>query len=399
MELEQAHERILSLIQPLPPESVPLSGAAGRILAETVRADHDLPPFDNSAMDGYAVRAADLAGATAERPVPLRLIGQGAAGQVFAGEVAGGQCVRVFTGSPLPRGADAVIMQEGTRVVPAEPDHPRMLESVKPWENVRFRGEDVKAGSLLLQAGERLTPGQIGLLAATGRSLVLAGRRPVVGLVATGSELREPGGALGPGQIYESNRMTLAALADRAGARPHLYPLVADDLAAIRTTLESAFRECDVVVTSGGVSVGELDLVKASFQQMGGELDFWRVAVKPGRPFAFGIWESKLLFGLPGNPVSAFVTFVLLVAPALLRFQGANRTSPPQRTGSLAEPLANPGDRRHFVRVQLNEAGQIQPSGTQASHLLVSLAAADGLVDVPPRTVLPVGTTMPVVSW
>ena len=399
LQLEQARARILSLVQPLASETVPLSAATGRILAEDITAPRDLPVFDNSAMDGYALRAQDVAAAGPQTPAVLRLIGNAPAGQVFSGVVAPGQCVRVFTGSPLPSGADAVAMQEDTELDPSRPGEIRVLSSIRPWENVRFRGTDVKSGTVILRAGEKVRIAQIGLLAALGRSDVLVRRQPLLGLIATGNELCEPGPTPGPGRIYESNRASLAALASEAGAQPRIYPLVPDDLESTKSALEVALSECDAVVSSGGVSVGELDHVKAAFETLGGELAFWRVAVKPGKPFASGTWRGKLLFALPGNPVSAFVTFLLLVRPAVRRMQGANEILLPIRTGVLVEALSNSGDRRHFVRVSLNASGQVVPTGPQASHLLLSLANANGLVDVPPNTTVEAGATVPVLCW
>ena len=350
-------------------------------------------------MDGYAVRAEDLKNASAQAPVALRLNGEVSAGSVFSGEVGSGQCVRLFTGAPLPHGADAVIMQEDTQPNASEPDRPRMLDAVKPWENVRFKGEDTKQGALMALAGERLTVTKIGLLSALGLSTVRAARAPVLGLLATGSELKEAGQALSPGQIYESNRITLALLASTSGGGPKIYPLVPDDLVATQSALAQAFAECDAVLTTGGVSVGQTDLVKPAFAQLGGELDFWRVAIKPGKPFALGKWQGKLLFGLPGNPVSAFVTFLLLIRPALLGLQGATDLQLPSVSGVLAEPLVNSGDRRHFVRVSCNPSGQVVASGPQASHRLHSLAQATGLVDVPANTTLPLGALVPILTW
>lgn len=397
IQLEQAHQQILGLVQPRETQMIEAASADGRYLAEEIRARVDLPPFDNSAMDGYAVRAADLEHARQESPVALRLAGQAAAGSPFQGQISNGQCVRVFTGSKIPEGADAVIMQEDTDA--AEPDHPRMLCKVAPWENIRFRGEDVRKGELLAAPGQLLTPGLIGLIAANGIDKVSVGRKPLIGLIATGSELIEPSQALAAGQIYESNRSSLAALVCRAGAVPVVYPIVQDDPHLTQATLTTAFTQCDVVVTCGGVSVGDLDFVKAAFESMGGQLDFWRVSLKPGKPFALGRWQGKLLFALPGNPVSAFVTFVLLVRPALLRLQGASEVNLPLRTGVLTEALTNPGDRRHFVRVYLDATGLVRSTGVQASHLLHSLARANGLVDVPPGTTLPSGTKVSVLSW
>lgn len=399
LKFEEALARILSAIPPPATEIVALNRACGRILAERVASPIDLPPFDNSAMDGYAVQSKDVASANPAQPVRLRLSGRVAAGESFGDGVAPGTCVRLFTGSPLPRGADAVVMQEDTRTEPEEPQQVLILDTAKPGENVRPRGEDIKRGATLAEAGQLLTVGHICLLAASGRAEVRVGRQPVVGLLATGSELSEAGQQLGPGQIYESNRLGLAALLERIGCIPKVFPLVADEPEAIRAALETALSECDAVLTSGGVSVGEMDFVKSAFEATGGELQFWRVAIKPGRPFVFGRCREKFLFGLPGNPVSALVTFVLLARPALLRWQGAVDVSPPRSPGVLAEPLANPGARRHFMRVKLDREGKVFSAGLQASHALSSLAAANGLVDVPPETRLAAGETVQVIRW
>ena len=399
LELEQARERILSLAQPLPVESVRLADSVGRILAENVAAPRDLPAFDNSAMDGYAVRAEDTTSASRVSPATLHIAGQAAAGHVFAGSLSNGECVRVFTGSPLPDGANAVAMQEDTETNPANPEEIRLLCPVERSENVRFRGADVAEGAVLIRCGERLTVAQIGLLAAVGRPHLLVRRRPVLGLISTGSELREPEQPLRPGQIYECNRSSLSALAVEAGALATAYPLVPDSLEATRSALSTAFTQCDAVVTSGGVSVGELDLVKTAFEQLGGQLVFWKVAIKPGKPFAFGTLNGKLLFALPGNPVSAFVTFLLLVRPGLKRMLGAAQVLLSERFGVLAQPLENPGSRRHFVRVKIDEFSTVTPTGTQASHVLSSLASANGLVDVPPHATLEVGSKVPVIHW
>jgi molybdopterin molybdotransferase len=364
-----------------------------------------LPPFDNSAMDGYAVRAADVAEARPEAPVRLRLLGRVAAGQTFTGELRAGGCVRVFTGSPLPRGADAVVMQEDTKAATKGSEEVLFLDGAKPWENVRLQGEDVRKGVTLAKAGQPVTPGLLALLLATGCSAIKAGQRPVVGLLATGNELVEPGLPLTGGQIHESNRWMLAALIERAGASHRVYPIVGDSLEATARAFRKAFSQCDCVVSSGGVSVGEMDFVKQAFEQIGGTLEFWKVAIRPGRPFVFGLLppngakRAKFLFGLPGNPVSALVTFLLLVRPALLRWQGATHVDMPIQSGILAEPLSNEGDRRHFLRVQSLPDGSVRPAGVQASHVLSAVAAANGLVDLQPRTRLAAGARVSVMRW
>ena len=399
LQLEEALAQILAALPPPIPETIPLNQAHGRVLSARVVSAMDLPAFDNSAMDGYAVRAEDVASASAGSPVRLRLVGRIAAGSAYQGEVTPGTCVRLFTGSALPRGADTVVMQEDTRTESEAASEVLFLDRAKPWENVRLRGEDVKAGAVLAEAGQEVTVGRLSLLAAVGVGRLRVGRRPSVGLLATGSELREAGQEVAPGQIYESNRLSLAALSVRAGALPRSFPLVPDEPAVTRQALEQAFSQCDVVVSSGGVSVGEMDFIKRAFQEMGGELQFWRVAIRPGRPFVFGRWREKFLFGLPGNPVSALVTFLLLVRPALRRWQGAAEVSLPARPGVLAEALSNPGDRRHFLRVRTGPDGKVVSSGLQASHALSSLAEANGLVELPPATTLPAGTGVQVLYW
>ena len=399
LELEDALKKILAALPTPEVEHVPFREAHERVLAEGIQSSLDLPPFDNSAMDGYAVRAADVGTARPGSPVSLRLCGRVAAGENFSGEVKSGECVRLFTGSAMPRGADAVVMQEDTRTDSARQNEILICDTAKPGENVRERGSDVKRGTTLAEAGDILTPGKISLLAAAGVGTIGVGRRPRVGLLATGSELCEAGQPLAPGQIYESNRATLSALISRVGSLPEIFPLVPDTLESTQRALDEALNRCDVVVTSGGVSVGEMDFVKAAFERLGGELQFWKVAVRPGKPFVFGRCREKFLFGLPGNPVSAFVTFLLLVRPALLRWQGARQTTLPSHPGTLAEPLINHGDRRHFMRVRVNEAGKVFSAGPQTAQALFPLASADGLVDVPAKKNLAAGTVVSVLRW
>lgn len=289
-----------------------------------------------------------------------------------------------------------MVMQEDTESRPTEV---LILDKVRPWENVRFQGEDVKKGDAVIKPGERITSGKLGLLAALGCKQVSIAKRPVVSLVATGTELIEPGQPLAPGKIYESNRITLAGLLREAGATAKILPIWPDKLEVIRKGLTDAFSECDLVVTSGGVSVGEHDLVKPAFEEIGGKMEFWKVAIKPGKPFVFGRLGEKLLFGLPGNPVSAFVTFLLLVRPAVLKLQGASSTSLPSHPGALAEDMKNKGDRRHFVRVRVNDDGNVHLAGLQASHALSSLARANALLDMPAGAEWAVGRPVTVLRW
>jgi len=394
LSLETAVERILAQISPLPVETLPLTQADGRVLRSAAIAQTDLPAFDNSAMDGYAVRSADVLGVSRENPKWLRVTGLIAAGEAPAGKVETGTAIRIFTGSAMPEGADAVVMQEDTFTDQARPDEVAVIDGVKPWENVRFRGEDVKCGRAVVATGARLSAPQLAVMGASGVAEVAVSRVPKVGLLATGNELVEPGNPLKPGQIYESNRLMLASLLAPWGVRTVIYPVVPDNLEATRAALQKAFNECDAVATSGGVSVGSFDFVKDAFTSLGGKLDFWRVAIKPGKPFMFGERDGKFLFGLPGNPVSAFVTATLLMRPALLRLQGCTELALPTVLGQLAEPITNRGDRRHFMRVHLDATGQVRLAGTQASHQLHSLAASNALLDVPPETTLAAGASV-----
>jgi molybdopterin molybdotransferase len=350
-------------------------------------------------MDGYAVHSAEVRTASAGSPVTLRLAGAVSAGEVFEGELAPGHCLRITTGARLPQGADAVVMQEDTQHEAASPEEVKFLDGAKPFENVRVQGEDVRAGRQVLRPGDLLSAGRLGLLAALGLSRVLVRRQPIVGLLATGNELLEPGTPLRPGAIFESNRATLAPLVEQSGGAPRIKPIVIDDPEATRSALHRALEECDMVVSTGGVSVGEKDFVKPAFAALGGTLDFWRVAIKPGKPFVFGRAGSKKFFGLPGNPLSAVVTFLLLVRPALWKAQGATDVLPATRLCTLIETVVNEGDRRHFLRVHVDVTGRARLAGGQASHLLSTLSQANGLLDMAPRSTLAADSTVPVICF
>lgn len=293
----------------------------------------------------------------------------------------------------MPAGANAVVMQEDTCV---KADRVEIIDGVKPFEHIRLRGEDVKEAEPIGHAGEVMHAGRLQLLGAAGVSRVEVYRRPIVGVLATGDELREPGEALGEGGIHESNRLALAELIRETGAEARVYPLVNDTLDATKAALQQAFDECDAVVTSGGVSVGEHDYVKPALEALGGELDFWKVRIKPGKPFVYGRLRGKPLFGVPGNPVSAMVTFLVLVRPGILKLNGATDLELPAHPGVLADPLVNRGDRRHFMRVRVDIAGRVHAAGLQASHAVGPLGQANALVDVPPETTLAEGEAVTV---
>ena len=399
LEYEEARDRLLADLAPGPARWRPTRDFASVpgpcFLAGDLFSTGALPPADNSSMDGYAVRALD----TATVPALLEVVGHIAAGSVSPISLAPGQAMRIFTGAPLPRGADAVVMQEDTETDPAGPGKVRILDPVKPWENVRFAGEDVKAGLKIAMMGDLLTPGRLALIAALGIPSIPFHSAPRVALLGTGSELSAGGVPLLPGQIHESNLLPLQILVRAAGGLPVLAETVRDDPALTLAAIQRAAGCADVVLTIGGASVGDHDLVKAAAIEAGFTIDFWKVSLKPGKPFFRGRRGEVHLFGVPGNPVSAFVTTVLLVQPALRRLAGATDPLPPTVPGILAAPLSNPDGRRHFMRVTLARDGTVRSAGIQASHILGSLAQADGLVDVPPSFVLPEGAHVTVILW
>ena len=396
LELQDALGRILSSITPISAEVVPLESADRRVLAQPILAPISLPAFDNSAMDGYALRAVDVQFASAEKPVTLRCTGSIPAGSAVQGaEVEPGTCLRIFTGSPLPRGADAVVMQEDTRVA----NHlTEVFDAVKPWENVRLTGEDIREGMNVADAGERITSARIALLGALGIQELSVSKQPSIGILSTGNEL-VAAGTLRPGCVFESNRLALGSLLTQAGGIVRTFPFVGDTLGETYAALKTALSECDCVVTTGGVSVGEYDFIKEAFGALGGTIEFWRVSIKPGKPFVFGRWKDKFLFGLPGNPVSAFVTCLLLVYPAVLKLQGARNVSIPRHPASLEEEVVNRSERFHFLRVKVDEQGGVRSAGLQASHALQSLARANALLPVPPNTNWSAGKTVEVLRW
>lgn len=394
--LEQAQESILGAIPSPDIEYISPTAARDRVLALDIRATLNLPAFDNSAMDGFAVRSQETLGATSESPITLRDLGISAAGDATAPDVQAGTCVRIFTGAPIPHGADAVVMQEDTRQVG---DQVHILDSVRAWENVRFKGEDIRSGNVVLTAGRRLNSAALGLIAALGINTLQVGRRPRLTILATGDELKDSSEPLAEGQIYESNRLMISAMLEAAGALCQYMAIVPDDPLATENALAQALDSSDAVVTTGGVSVGERDHIKGAFCRLGGQLHLWRVAIKPGKPFAFGQLGGKLLFALPGNPVSAFVTGLLLVRPAVLRFQGAHRVHLPRFNAVAGERFENRGDRRHFVRVLINNEHRVVSAGTQAAHFMGSLALAEGLVDLGPGTTIQPGETLEVLNF
>jgi molybdopterin molybdotransferase len=373
LSIDGARARVLAVARPLPPEDVPLGRALDRVLAEDVAAAHDVPPFAGSAMDGFAVRSGPGGRV-------LRIVGESRAGAPAAVAVGEGEAVRISTGAPLPAGADAVLQVE--RVEERDGDVV-LRDDVAPGRNVRAAGEDLRAGAVALRAGTRLGPAEVGVAASTGRAEVRCARGPRVAVVATGDELVDPGVALGPGQIHDSNLLTLSALAARAGAEVVLAEHVADEAQATRAAAVRALEAADVTIFSGGVSVGPHDHVKDALAAAGVEEQFWRVALRPGGPTWFGTRGERLVFGLPGNPVSAMVTFLLFARPALRALVGDSAAAPARERAVLAEPAVRNADRDECLRVRVDGDRRAHVTGPQGSHQLTSMLAADALAIVP----------------
>jgi molybdopterin molybdotransferase len=370
---------VLAAVSQLETESISLWESAGRVLARDLFAGISLPRFDNSSMDGYAVRARD-----AQKGVRLKVMGEQSAGPDFGLSIEPGFAIRIFTGAPIPTGADAVIMQED---VNPEGDNIIVREGVDQGENIRLRGGDLCEGQRILDGGSVLMAPQLALIASQGLIEVDVFKRPRVAIIATGTELKSPGEKLAPGEIYETNRILLSTLAANAGAVPRLFDIVPDRPEIHLQTFRQAIQS-DVVIVAGGVSVGEKDLVKSTLAELGLDLKLWRVAIRPGKPFLFGTLGRTLVFGLPGNPVSAFVTFVIFVRKALLKMSGRNEFETPRRRVRLRRELRNLGDRPHYLRgtVDRNEFDVV---GTQESHALFTLAQANALYRLEPNQVVP----------
>ncbi|GLR14925.1 molybdopterin molybdenumtransferase MoeA [Chitinimonas prasina] len=366
-------------------EQVALHLAAGRVSTQTIKAAHELPDFDNSAMDGYAIAMRP------EQPLgPFRLVGYAAAGAGERLQIAAGESVRVLTGAPLPLGCQGVVPQEQVKV---EGDQVHLDSPLCYGAHMRLRGSELSAGSVLLYRGERLRPLQVGLLATQGHAALEVYRRPVIGVLSTGSELQALGQPLAPGQIYDANRPQLLALAARAGAEVLDLGWVPDDLEVTRERLQAAAGQCDIIISSGGASVGEADHVRTAVEALGA-ISHWQVAIKPGKPFAFGHVQGKPFLGLPGNPVAAAITFLLLARPFIQRACGETMRSRLPCYLPLAESVENMASRRQFLRARLLEQeGQrcVQAYEQQGSAALASLAEADVLLEIPERTRLAAG--------
>ena len=381
-EIAEASREILEAFAPIGEERVPLLSALGRHLSRDFTARQDLPAFDNSAMDGYALVAADIAGATHDAPAALPVIGESRAGGPIPPPLAPKSAMRIFTGAPLPAGADAVVLQEDTR---RSDDVVSVLEAARAGDNVRKQGSDLRVGARALARGARLGPGALALLASQDAASVHVYRRPRVAILSTGDELRDIGEPARPGTIVNSNAYALAAQVREADCEPWVLPTVPDRLDDARASIRAGLA-ADVVVLSGGVSVGEYDVVRDALVAEGIELSFWKVRMKPGKPLAFAQKGRVPVLGLPGNPVSAWVTFELFVRPGLRKMLGDAHPERPRITVTLAEPITRKAGRTELARARLvrREGGLVaQLAARQGSGSLPALAEVDALVVIP----------------
>lgn len=378
---DQALQLVLTQARLLPAESVAVLGSLGRVLREDVKAKHPIPPFDRSAMDGYAVRAADVATASEERPARLQVLEDVPAGRRAKQPVGPGQAVRIMTGAALPGGADAVVMVESTRV---EGREVKILNPVQPGDNLALAGEDVEPGQVVIEAGAVIGPAEMGMLAAVGKNQVKVSRRPKVAVISTGDELCEPGRPLPAGKIRDANGYSLFGMALAAGAEARFLGIARDRPDRLLAKLKRS-QGFDLVVLSGGVSVGDYDLVQDILRGRGVKQLFWKVAIKPGMPIFVGRAGRQILFGLPGNPVSCLVTFGLFARPLLDAMQGKRQIGLPRGRARLAADLKVKPGRRHFLRGVLafqNLEPWVTVLRDQHSGVLRSLLEANVLVDV-----------------
>ena len=387
LEVEEARARVLERLTLLPAETIPITEALGRVTAQDVVAEYDIPPHANTAMDGYAIRAADTAGARPEKPVRLRVIGDLAAGYVSDRAVTPGTAIRIMTGAPIPPGADAVIrFERATR----NGDYIEIATPVPAGKEVRAAGEDVHAGDTVIPRGTVLRPQEIGMLAALGQQKIAVTRQPQVGILATGDELVEISAPLGPGKVRNANSYSNAAQVRKYGGIPVPLGIARDREQEIADKLRAGVSHgVDLIIVSGGVSVGDFDVVKKVLAAEG-RIDFWRVRMKPGKPLAFGYLHLEgrevPVIGTPGNPVSTMVSFEMFARPAILALQGARALDPVTVTAVFADTVSHKDDRRHYLRVRLQEEnGEFVAhlTGDQGSGILKSMVDADGLAVIP----------------
>ena len=382
LSVEEARERVLARIKPLQPLELPLTEAYGCVLAASVSAERDIPDFASSAMDGFAVRSSEVANATPSAPVELRVVGRAAIGERPDGTVGGGEAFRIATGAPVPAGADTVVPVENTQAIG---DTVRILSGAPSGKHVRPSGEDVRAGETLVQGGRRLQAPELALLATAGFSHPLVHPRPRVVVLSTGDELVPPSQSPEYGQVRDANAYTLFGALREAGAVPMMAGIVRDDVDSFREAVLSHLVQADAFISSGGVSVGERDVVKAAFFRRG-DVEFTKVAMQPGMPQGFGEIEGTPYFGLPGNPVSVFVSFEVFVRPALLKMMGRRQLFRPEVPARLEEDVTGPAGKTQFARVRVRrtkEGWTAVPTGGRGSNLIATVAKANGLAIVP----------------
>lgn len=391
MTVEEARGLVLTGIRRLDAESVSLLDALGRVLAADATSDIDVAPFDNSAMDGFAVRAEDMAGASPGAPAELDVVSLIAAGDFSERAIGPGEAARIMTGAPVPPGADAIVMVEDSRVITGDGNPGSRValgRAASPGDHIRRRGEEVHAGDVVMAAGEIIGAAGIGLLASTGHANVAVYRRPRVAILSTGSELVEVAETPGPGKIRNSNSYSIAAQVIAAGAIPLRYGIVPDDMEATRTAFAQAAEDADYIVTSGGVSVGDFDYVKPVLEEMG-KLAFCRVAMRPGNPQTLGSIRGVPFFGLPGNPTSTYVGFEVFVRPALRFMQGFSVLDRPMTVATLAHDVKKKPDRRYYYRARIEPATGDSPlptvalTGSQSSALLTAAHRGNCLMVLP----------------
>ena len=383
--LAEAQQYVLDSVPLLDEVSVSLRQARGLVTAEAVLSTELVPPFANTAVDGYAVLAADTSSAAADSLVELDVVATLAAGSAPDASVSVGQAIRIMTGAPMPDGADAVVMVEWTESL--DDGHRVAIgRSVAPGDHVRYAGEDLQPGDKLFDPGTELSPGHLGVLASIGRYEVLVKQRPRVGVFSTGDELVETGEPLAPGQIRDSNRYALIALLERDGFEAIDLGVVVDDEGLIEAAVTDGVATCDALLTSGGVSMGDYDYVKAVLDRIG-DMRWMQVAVKPAKPFAFGMVQGKPVFGLPGNPVSSMVSYELFARPGLRKMMGHADVHKPRLAGSAVAGFSRRRDTKtHFARVLVNNLGdsfELTSAGGQGSHQLTAMAGADALAILP----------------
>jgi molybdopterin molybdotransferase len=394
--VEEALARLLAPLTALPPEQVSVADAVGRVLAEDVAARRTQPPFAASAMDGYAVRAEDVANV----PATLRIVAEIPAGAGYGGTIGEGEAARIFTGAPLPAGADAIVIQEDTE---RDSDRVTVKEGAPKGRYVRRAGLDFAEGDVLLTPGKRLTPRDIGLAAAMNRPWLFVHRRPRVGILSTGDEIVMPGDPIGPHQIVSSNALALAAFTTACGGVPVLVGNAPDDPDALRHIARAA-QGTDLFVTTGGVSVGEHDLVRDVLSEEGLAIDFWQIAMRPGKPLMVGRYRGVPMVGLPGNPVSTLVCSLLFLKPALERLSGLPEDNEPPVTARLGVALKQNDRRQDYLRARLQRASdgalEVVPFEVQDSSMMRPLAASDCLVMRPPNApALPAGSEVPIIPF